>query len=216
MIYMVNIMKKISYERIYASQEYLSPLGEIHHRALFGGYTLAIDEAVFAMVANGELYLRACEQSAPYCVKHASSYLTLVKRGRPILLNYYRVDDGLWQDRSQLLQLSSFALEAAREDRYQRHQRLRLKDLPNLTFQIEVLLCEAGITSEAILRTLGAEESWLKLRANNKHLSIKMLFALEGAIEGLHQAALPTGRRRELTEWFNALPVPTDSHSGRQ
>lgn len=34
-------MKKISYERIYQSQEYLSPLGEIHHRALFGGYTLA-------------------------------------------------------------------------------------------------------------------------------------------------------------------------------
>lgn len=39
-------MKKISYERIYKSQEYLSPLGEIHHRALFGGYTLAVDDAV--------------------------------------------------------------------------------------------------------------------------------------------------------------------------
>ena len=61
-------MKKISYERIYQSQEYLSPLGEIHHRALFGGYT-AVDEAVFAMVSDGELYLRACEQSAKYCVK---------------------------------------------------------------------------------------------------------------------------------------------------
>lgn len=62
-------MKKISYERIYQSQEYLSPLGEIHHRALFGGYTLAIDNAVFAMVSDGELYLRACEESAKYCVK---------------------------------------------------------------------------------------------------------------------------------------------------
>lgn len=93
-------MKKISYERIYKSQEYLSPLGEIHHRALFGGYTLAVDEAVFAMVSDGELYLRACEESAKYCVKNGSSFLTLMKRGRPILLNYYRVDDGLWQDRS--------------------------------------------------------------------------------------------------------------------
>ncbi len=62
-------MKKISYERIYKSQEYLSPLGEIHHRALFGGYTLAVDDAVFAMVSDGELYLRACEESAKYCVK---------------------------------------------------------------------------------------------------------------------------------------------------
>ena len=81
-------MKKISYERIYQSQEYLSPLGEIHHRALFGGYTLAIDDAVFAMVSDGELYLRACEESAKYCVKNASSFLTLMKRGRPVLLNF--------------------------------------------------------------------------------------------------------------------------------
>ncbi|CAH3606973.1 Regulator of competence-specific genes [Enterobacter hormaechei] len=120
-------MKKISYERIYQSQEYLSPLGEIHHRALFGGYTLAVDEAVFAMVSDGELYLRACEQSAKYCVKNASSFLTLMKRGRPVLLNYYRVDEGLWQNREKLLQLSSFALDAARKERYQRHQRNRLK-----------------------------------------------------------------------------------------
>lgn len=215
MIYMVNIMKKISYERIYNSQEYLSPLGEIHHRALFGGYTLAVDEAVFAMVSDGELYLRACEQSAQYCAKKSSSFLTLLKRGRPVLLNYYRVDDGLWQDRERLLQLSSFALEAARQERFKRHQRRRLKDLPNLTFQIEILLCEAGVTNEAMLRTLGAEVCWLKMRAKNKQLSFKVLFALAGAIDGMHEAALPTHRRQELMEWFNALPVMLDSHFDR-
>lgn len=215
MIYMVNIMKTITYERIYQSQEYLSPLGEIHHRALFGGYTLAVNEAVFAMVSDGELYLRACEQSAQYYVKQSSSFLTLLKRGRPVLLNYYRVDDGLWQDKERLLQLSSFALEAARQERSQRHQRRRLKDLPNLTFQIEVLLCEAGVTSEAMLRALGAEACWLKIRAKNKHLGIRVLFALAGAIDGMHEAALPTIRRRELTEWFNALPVLQDNHSDR-
>lgn len=208
-------MKKISYERIYQSQEYLSPLGEIHHRALFGGYTLAIDDAVFAMVSDGELYLRACEESAKYCVKNAASFLTLMKRGRPVLLNYYRVDDGLWQDRERLLQLSSFALNAARKERCQRHQRNRLKDLPNLTFQLEVLLFEAGITNEETLRALGARECWLKMRAKNRALGIKVLFALEGAIEGLHEAALPAGTRRELTEWFNALPEPQENHSSR-
>lgn len=58
------------------------------------------------------------------------------------------------------------------------------------------------------LRMLGARASWLKMRAKNKALSIKVLFALEGAIAGLHEAALPAGIRRELTEWFNALPEP--------
>jgi DNA transformation protein len=132
-----------------------------------------------------------------------------------VLLNYYRVDDGLWQDRERLLQLSSFALNAARKERSQRDRRNRLKDLPNLTFQLEVLLFEAGITDEETLRELGARASWLKMRAKNKALSIKVLFALEGAIAGLHEAALPAGIRRELTEWFNALPEPQENHSSR-
>lgn len=207
-------MKRISYERIYQSTKYLSPLGEIHHRALFGGYTLAVDDTVFAMVSDGELYLRACEESAQYCVKNASSFLTLVKRGRAILLNYYRVDEGLWQDQEKFLQLSSFALEAARRERCDRYSRFRLKDLPNLTFQLELLMCEAGITNEESLRALGAEQCWLKLREINKHLSYKVLFALEGAIVGLHEAALPTVRRRELMAWFKALPLNNDAHSG--
>ena len=65
---------------------------------------------------------------------------------------------------------------------------------------------EAGITNEETLRQLGAKTSWLKMRSKNKALSIRVLFALEGAIEGLHEAALPADIRRELTEWFNALP----------
>lgn len=132
-----------------------------------------------------------------------------------MLLNYYRVDEGLWQNREKLLQLSSFALDAARKERYQRHQRNRLKDLPNLTFQIEVLLMEAGITNKEMLRQLGAKTSWLKMRSKNKALSIRVLFALEGAIEGLHEAALPADIRRELTEWFNALPESQGHHSAR-
>lgn len=53
------------------------------------------------------------------------------------------------------------------------------------------------------------------MRAKNRALGIKVLFALEGAIEGLHEAALPAGTRRELTEWFNALPEPQKNHSSR-
>jgi len=207
-------MKKISYERIYQSTKYLSPLGDIEHRALFGGYTLAVDNTVFAMVSEGELYLRACEESAPYCVKNSASFLTLVKRGRPVPLNYYRVDETLWEDRDKLLKLSSLALEAARRERSERYKKQRLKDLPNLTFQLELLLCEAGITNEETLRALGTEQCWLKIKALNKELSYKVLFALEGAIEGLHEAALPAVRRRELYEWFKTQPLQKLTQAG--
>ncbi len=65
-------MKKISSLRFHQLQECLSPLGKISCRPLFGGYSLAIDDTVFAMVAEGEIYLKICEQSAEYRVVHAT------------------------------------------------------------------------------------------------------------------------------------------------
>lgn len=199
-------MKNDSYKRIYQSQEYLSPLGRIKYRALFGGYSLAIEETVFAMVAEGELYLRVCEQSAPYRVNHPTPLLTLHKRGRPVPLNYYHVDDALWDDRCTLLTLSSHSLEEAKREKDQRYDRRRLKNLPNITFHMELMLLEAGIRDHHMLCMLGAELSWLKLREKRKGISVSVLLALEGAIAGVHAAALPAQRRQELMEWVNSLP----------
>uniref|UniRef100_UPI0020C57CEB TfoX/Sxy family protein n=1 Tax=Salmonella enterica TaxID=28901 RepID=UPI0020C57CEB len=56
-------MRALSYDRIYKSQEYLASVGTIQYRSLFGSYSLTVEDTVFAMVANGELYLRACEES---------------------------------------------------------------------------------------------------------------------------------------------------------
>lgn len=197
----------ISSKKVCASQQFLSPLGQIRCRALFGGYSLSIDDTVFAMVAEGELYLRAAEESAQYCTSYKPHPLKLNKRGREVLLNYYRVDDALWDDRDMLLRLSGYSLQAAqREKTLQSHQH-RLKDLPNLNYPLEQLLFEAGVTSAEMLYVLGAEQCWLKMRERRKELSVKVLFALEGAIAGIHSAALPASRRKELTDWFNDLPA---------
>ena len=95
-------MKKISSLRFHQFQECLSPLGKISCRPLFGGYSLAIDDTVFAMVAEGEIYLKICEQSAEYRVVHATPLLTMRKNGRPVLLKYYQVDETLWGDSKTL------------------------------------------------------------------------------------------------------------------
>lgn len=196
----------ISRKKIHASQQYFSPLGHVCSRALFGGYSLSVDNVVFAMVADGELYLRAAEESAQYCTAHGVELLKLSKRGREVSLNYFRVDDALWADRSTLLRLSGYSLLAAQREKAGRLCQRRIKDLPNMSFQLEQLLSEAGVNSTEDLSALGAECCWLKLRELRKELSIRVLFALEGAITGVHAAALPTSRRQELTAWFNGLP----------
>lgn len=195
----------ISSKKVYASQLFLSPLGQIRCRALFGGYSLSIDDTVFAMVAEGELYLRAAEESVQYCATHKPYPLKLNKRGREVLLNYYRVDDALWKDHDMLLRLSGYSLQAARREKVQHSGQRRIKDLPNLNYSLEQLLFEVGVTSIEMLYMFGAECCWLKLRERRKALSVKVLFALEGAIAGVHAAALSASRRQELTDWANSL-----------
>ncbi|WP_039056314.1 TfoX/Sxy family DNA transformation protein [Enterobacter sp. Bisph1] len=199
-------MEELSYQRIYQSREYLTPLGTIRHRAHFGGYSLSVDKTVFAMVAEGELYLRACDESAQYAVTQNAPLLKFNKRGRQVSLNYYFVSDSLWRDPPLLLKLSELSLDAARREKDRRSARVRLRDLPNLSFQLEAQLHEAGVLDVHMLRLLGAKACWLRLRKMNNQLSGKILLALEGAIVGLHEAALPALRRRELIEWINGLP----------
>ncbi|WP_202302569.1 TfoX/Sxy family DNA transformation protein [Dryocola clanedunensis] len=195
-------MSMKSYERIHQSQEYLSPLGDVEYHAQFGGYSLSVETVVFAMISEGELYLRACEECESYFVTKASPPLIFSKRGRPIALNYYRVDDELWEDSNKLLHLSSEALRSARRERSGRKLQKRLKDLPNLSANLEIMLWEAGITDIRTLYAYGARRSWIKLRTVKKCVGLKILLSLAGAISGIHEAALPARTRQELAEWY--------------
>ena len=169
-------MKSLSYKRIYKSQEYLATLGTIEYRSLFGSYSLTVDDRVFAMVSDGELYLRACEQSAQYCVKHPPVWLTYKKCGRSVTLNYYRVDESLWRNQLKLVRLSKYSLDAALKEKSTRNTRERLKDLPNMSFHLEAILGEVGIKDVRALRILGAKMCWLRLRQQNCLVTEKILF----------------------------------------
>jgi DNA transformation protein len=195
------IMKKISSLRFHKFQKCLSPLGKIICRPLFGGYSLAIDNTVFAMVAEGEIYLKICEQGAAYCVAHENPLLKMRKNGRPILLKYYQINETLWCDSKMLFKLSSFSLQAAQKEKNQQRYSGRLKDLANISFHMELLLINSGVIDQQALRHIGAQRAWLKLRESNKAVTLNILYSLEGAITGVHAAALPTARRQELQEW---------------
>ena len=112
-------MRKLVCPRLPQFQACVSPLGQLHTRPLFGGYSLAIDDTVFAMVAEGNIYLKACEQSAAYRVEHRNPLLTLRRHGRIVPLKYYQIDDTLWRDEQQLFRLGKRRLD----EREQEHQR---------------------------------------------------------------------------------------------
>lgn len=180
----------------------LNPLGPIKVRTQFGGYSLSIGKAVFAVVAEGALYLRACEDSKPYLTERKLPPLQLYKRGVPVKLDYYRVDEALWAEPDQLLAISRLCLQGALREKALRRQSEAIRDLPNIGSHLEKLLRQAGINSVSMLRAEGAKASWLKIHALNHHLGINTLYALAGALSGLHYQALPLLVKDELRCWY--------------
>lgn len=193
---------KTNKSMVMQSKTQLAPLGKIESRTQFGGYALTVEKVIFAYINEDALYLRASEALQVYHARRALEPLVYRKRGIPVQLNYYKVDATLWQDAEQLLQLSASALQAAQDEIATRSVTLRLKDLPNLSLRMEMMLHRVGISSVRLLHEMGSRKSWLKLRAVNKHIGLKTLLALEGAISGHHQAALPVVTREELYAWY--------------
>ncbi|MDM7039633.1 TfoX/Sxy family DNA transformation protein, partial [Klebsiella michiganensis] len=80
--------------------------------------------------------------------------------------------------------------------------------------QMELQLFNSGITDELMLRKIGAKEAWLRLRKINKALTVNILYSLQGAIEGVHAATLPTQQRQELENWATEQMRESEGYSG--
>jgi predicted flap endonuclease-1-like 5' DNA nuclease len=60
------------------------------------------------------------------------------------------------------------------------------------------MLADAGITTLVQLRRLGSVAAYVRARRANRGASLNLLYALEGALQGMHWRAVRRGRRLEL------------------
>lgn len=78
-----------------------------------------------------------------------------------------------------------------------------LSKLPNIGSAVEEQLNQAGIFTAEELKSVGAENAWLKIQQNDSSACIHRLLALEGAIQGVKKTMLPDERKAELKEFYN-------------
>lgn len=185
--------------------ELFASLGNIRARSQFGGYSLSANRVMFALVSDGELYLRASHETEEYFCEQGMERLIYRKRGMAVLLRYFKVSKAQWEKPRALRRMAMLSLGGMQRDidRRKNNEAGRLKDLPNLTLALERMLWEVGIENSDDLRLQGACVTYEKLCAVKKDLSINILMALEGAILGFHEAALPMASRELLTQWYN-------------
>ena len=199
---MINKSKK----RVLECLDIFAPLGNIRSRTQFGGMSLSADRVMFALVSDGELYLRATGETETHFRRKKMERLTYRKRGMDVQLRYFKVSARQWSDHQALCELGRLSLQGMLRDieLKKNNEAVRLKDLPNLSLALERMLWQVGIENSGDLRLQGACHTYLKLCAiKKKNLGINLLMALEGAILGFHEAALPMESRESLTHWFN-------------
>ena len=78
-----------------------------------------------------------------------------------------------------------------------------LEELPNIGQTLSKKLNEIGISSEQELVELGSENAIIKIATlRDSGACLNMLYALEGAIQGIRWHGLSIDRKQELKEFF--------------
>lgn len=186
--------------------EFFASFGEIKSRSMFGGFGIFCDDAMFALVVNDELHLRAANQNEeefkslgmqPYCYS---------KRGFPVVTKYYAIPSAWWENKETLVSHAKLALEIAVKDQKAKKvaKPTRIKDLPNLRLSTERMLKKAGIDSVEKLIEEGSVGAFMALKqTHGKSINIDMLWALEGALTNTHWNVITPQRRDELLASLN-------------
>lgn len=82
----------------------------------------------------------------------------------------------------------------------------KLIDLPNIGPKLAENLEKIGVTDPEQLRDLGAEEAFIRIRAQvDPAACLHQLEALAGAAAGIKKSLLPPERKAELKAWFRKL-----------
>jgi len=83
-----------------------------------------------------------------------------------------------------------------------------LTSLPNIGITLAAKLSLVGITSPVDLKQAGSENAIIKLATlENSGVCINMLYAFEGAIQGIRWHGLSKERKQELKEIFRLLKL---------
>lgn len=173
---------------------------DVSLRSFFGGFSLNSESIMFAWLDQNDVYLRAHDKYRSMFVELGMQPLDLVFDGSHKLLDYYKVDDALRQDRQKLHTIVKMVIEHAKQDLDEKLVKCqsRLKSLPNMSVSLEKLMVSSDITNVEIFKEVGYLETFYRIKSKNPKLSINILFSLYGALHGRHVGTLSSESKEKI------------------
>jgi DNA transformation protein len=94
-------------------QEALEPLGAVTMRKMMGGATLYLDGTVFAILDEGEIWLKAdSESDAAWDAEGCEKFSVTFKDGRVDTMNYRRAPQDVYDEPEAMKRWAALAVEA--------------------------------------------------------------------------------------------------------
>ncbi len=103
----------------------LLPLGPVRARAMFGGWGLFLDDAMFGLIARERLYFKVDAESQPRFAAAGAEAFTYLRQGKRIALSYWEAPSGAPLEAGALLPWAELGLAAAQRARQKRRQKAR-------------------------------------------------------------------------------------------
>lgn len=80
-----------------------------------------------------------------------------------------------------------------------------LSKLPNIGKTLADKLIQVGINTPNDLKSIGSEDSFVRIRTVDSNACINTLYALEGAVQGIRWHNLDSARKAELKDFFDHI-----------
>ncbi len=80
-----------------------------------------------------------------------------------------------------------------------------LSKLPNIGKTLADKLIQVGISTPNDLKSIGSEDSFIRIKTVDNSACINMLYALEGAIQGIRWHDIDSMRKAELKNFFDHI-----------
>ena len=88
----------------YVVNDLLIGVSGISSKAMFGGHGVYKDEKIFAIIVDGELYLKANNETKKFFATHNSHQFTYLKKnGKTYAMNYWFVPEETFEDREKFV-----------------------------------------------------------------------------------------------------------------
>ncbi len=91
----------------------LAEFGPCTAKRMFGGHGLFHQDLMFGLIANGEFYLKADDETREQFLAEGSEAFTYYKQDKPIQLSYYLAPDAFFEDPQATLHWARLAFDCA-------------------------------------------------------------------------------------------------------